>query len=339
MMLRFKAYIAMIVCHSLLGQVGSAHAEPKATAPSKPSAAKPAAANAAPASPAPPKTQPEPMKRPPGPLQQVAICVRAPGVHFDEYQWGYDDAGKLVTKDVEKAVKEAWSIYVFNYEPNAPRTVVDQLPAPYNSWRCPGDTRPPNPPPGAAAPATPTPTSIAPLLTPKASMSGELPDRVRRFCNDVLRLSSSGTDAENQALMFAASLRQAIKQNQAMPRVTINDLSPEAATILTNHLGETITAAMVYKQVIAPYNVQQKFRAAMGEPQWKIFPLVAKKWAAGQPDTVPAVLLANPVHADVTAVVDPQIGNATSPSNAKTAYQNAYDGLPEWLTAIQPYFP
>jgi len=326
-MLRLWGHLAFFACCSVLGHMEAAHAEGKAAKSSKPAAAKAAAAKAAPS-----KALPEPIKPPPpGPPQDMPVCVRPKGVPEDLDKWGYDKAGKVLTQNLPQAVQQAGTRFVYIYDPKANPENVEFFPEPFNKTKCSGDAAPAAPPPKPAA--------IAALLGPSASGSGELPDRVRRFCSNSENYANSGTVARDQAQRFAADLRRAILKNEAMAPVTTSALSVEAATILADRFGETITAAIAYKRVIAPYNVQQKFRGGMSEPLWKTFPLVDTQWAAGQPDTVPTVLLRIAEHDSVTSAMKQHLNNITTAADAKTAYQTAYEGLSTWITAIQPYFP
>jgi hypothetical protein len=319
----------------------------KPAAPAK-AAAPPAKAGAPPAkAPGPPK--PPPPKLLPANVhtmdpQEVTVCARPDGVHSDQYRWGFDKKDVLITQDVKRAVQQAGTGVIYVYDPGAPKENVDRMPYPFKNARCPRDTRPPAPPPkGVAPPAPPAPlASISSLLSAVSSGGGALPEPVALFGKETATFQGSRTQDGILARKFALRLWKAIRDNSSMNPVPLDELSVAAAGELFAHFKSDITAAMAHRQVVAPLNVQRKFKEFLGgnsATQWKLFVLVNDQWATGAKDTLPTVILPSSVYDKVKQSFDANMTNITTRAAAKQAYQAAYSGLPTWLKAIEPYFP
>jgi hypothetical protein len=356
MALRFKAHwfvvaSCFVIFHADLADAqtkpkgaGKPAASAKASAPPAKAGAPAAKAGAAPAkAPEPPKLLPANAQT--MAPQEVFVCARPPGVHSDQYEWGFDKKDQLLTgTNVEKAVKQAGTRYVYIYRPDAPKENGYRMPYPHNNARCSGDTRPEFPKPGQEASTAPAPKpviGIAQLLSSGSSGSGALPPMVQDFCNLAPSFQGSNSQHGDLARKFAVRLSKAIKENKAIGYVAPNELSVEAASELYSHFKHYITAAMAYRQVIAPKNVQQKFMEFLGGNnigRWKRFVLVKDQWVTGATSTLPTVILERGDHDKVIASLDAQLVNVTTKDQAKDAYQKAYAGIPSWLAAIVPYF-
>jgi hypothetical protein len=328
MSLRSKAHWFVGACCFVLIQGNLAIAQPKSSGSGK-SAEKSAAPSPAPSSKPLPKA-----------IQEVPVCARPKELQHGEDTWGYDAKDKLIRGNVKEAVQAAGTTKVYVFKLSASIKSVDQLPAPYNDLRCPGDQRPPKAKPNAAP--APAPTSIRELLSTPAPKKGQLPPRVEDFCSWVKDFRPPETADGKLAMAFATKLRTAIMDDSAMGVVTVQDLSIEAAEILSRRFREKIIAALVYKQVVAPYNVQRKFMEFVGDPQWRRFPLLSDQWVTeskvGTTDTVPTVILKHIVYEEVNKSLSAQLANVKSFADASTAYPKAYADVSSWLDAIAQYF-
>ncbi len=167
-----------------------------------------------------------------------------------------------------------------------------------------------------------------------------LPNRVERFCRNVANFPSSGEGHQGQAKQFATKLCESISANTRMPRVTTNNLSLEAAKILADYFYEDITAALAYKEVVAPAAIFKTFlQTVRGEQVWRRLPLVTKHSLIQKPLTdVPEVIVTVADRERMTSALGESMAKAKTIAELKQAYKDAYRGHRGWFKAIAPYF-
>lgn len=167
-----------------------------------------------------------------------------------------------------------------------------------------------------------------------------LPERVERFCGHVANFPSSGDAHQVQAKRFATKLCESISTNKRMARMTTNDLSLEAAKKLADYFHEDITAALAYKEVIAPADILKTFmQSVRGEQAWRRHALITKHSLIRNPLTdVPEVIVTVADREKLTSALSESIAKAKTIAELKQAYKDAYRGHHGWFKAIAPYF-
>ncbi len=335
MVLRSRTFIALTSL-ALLFPASSVEAQGKRRPPAKTAAPKPA----------------------PPPLTEMRVCVRPNGVGEKVLRWGYDRSNKLVTTNVDSEVRFADGRWVYVFDAKAAFDSVKYLPIPHNALRCPNDK------PVAAPPAPPKPEPILPAsgpLFPSASIlpssgaflpagsfgsSGptQLPTAlVDQFCENAETFVAGEEDThEARASQFAIRLRDSITAKKPLGQIKADELSLEAAELLAKHFGEKIAAALIRAEVIAPFDVLQKFMVGQKKPPWDILVLLEKEkmdeLGLGPADAVPAIIL---MRTDFDARKNALAGvtpNARTMDALRDAYQQAYADRPAWVNAIKGYF-
>lgn len=289
-------------------------------------------------------------------IKTIKVCLRPEGIAKDAQKWTFGQSFKPIDNDVERTAKLFGNrIYVFDEK--ADLDSPHSLPAPYNQQKCPNDKRKEEtapqsngggflPPSGAAFPSAQILQSSGPLLgTGSLGSSGTGASSkalVDEFISKAQGYSGGTSDDEVQAAQFATQLHEALTQKKPLAEIAAGTLSPEAATILANAFGSSLTAAMAQQPVIGPLNALQKMVPTGKTKKWSVFPLMGKDvmdgWKIDSPDTIPAVILPLAEYERFSKAVAELIPGPLPPNILLDRYKHAYGDKPEWLASIKPYF-
>ena len=119
----------------------------------------------------------------------------------------------------------------------------------------------------------------------------------------------------------------------------------EAVGSAAIHLGVLarlfLADALNKNGAIGEYSVMKKFTDKLGgqvQAHHLLEQKFVKKFALGEADRVPSVILTDAEHKAITAKLKIATAHVETPQQLWQAYQDAYVDHPSWLAAIKSYF-
>jgi len=156
-----------------------------------------------------------------------------------------------------------------------------------------------------------------------------------------LQLSSA---VRAQVRMFDAKLKEAGRKKLPVVIQKSEELSKEAIEYLRKKYGaKKLAGSLADMQVIGPYDVMSQFTDGLGGV-YQAHHILEEAMARDlgltkELDKIPSVILTEAEHKAITAKLRDWGNRGASPKKLWKAYQEAYASKPEWLEAIQKYFP
>jgi hypothetical protein len=289
---------------------------------------------------------------PPAPpaVKRVAVCVRPKDVDEKIKEWTFSETNRPVVENVEATAKRLGN-RIYYFDAKADLDSPQSQPASHRFVKCPNDKRKPEEAaptaakePGILGPSGPLFASANPLGRSSLASSGTgktTTTLVNQFVTTAADFSISANADETQASQFAERLRDAITNSRSFPEFFSSDLTPNAADILVNHFGESISAALADRSAIGPLQVMKKFAPSGKNAKWNSLPLVSSELMEDkeiiEPNEVPAVILSTADYQHRKGIVAAEVPWAMPVASLRGAYKKAYADKPQWMSAIDAY--